>query len=383
MHRAGILTIITLATALSAQGAVTTPPGMLSTEGDGYADVAFGNHPASRYVLVDGSWKGTAMTIKGLGLRADDRTHSGNDSVGRSWSSVVVQAYAADHDGHTASTRTFTTMPLTKPSLVFSGSMSWPTLQGRPANQPAAFAYAMPFSVPWIYTGTQDLALDWTFRGGKLQNGGSWKSNQGMTYYFDGPGGNAGYANGPTRVFGVHGARMGCYDNRSSLALGAYTRTLLSSYNARFDRKSYRDTFRVSVASYFTAANRPLIMGIGLKGAAGLSIPGVSCNKIHLDLAKQYALLPLGPTSSTGFVSQLLMSTPFNSQFVGLTMFSQAAWADSSLGTLKLSAGSEASMPDRPALGHPRRSIWTADITSPTGMVSNEPTHLPLFLLRR
>lgn len=381
-----IVTALSLfAASPAAQVYATSPKGLLAAEGTSFADFGFGNYAAGRYVLMDGSWRGSLLAIQGLAFRADYRSHTPSSSMGRSWSRVTLDIYEGDHDGHPANStqRQLSQIATSTPQRVFNAGVSWPSLSGIPTTQPAPFHYVFPFGRHLVYTGSRDLCADFVFTGGTMQNGAPWASTTAFPYYLDAPDANPGFSTGTERRLGASGTARGCIDQGAGFNQGAYTRSVMTSYNSQVDYKPFRDTTRLSVASYFTAPNRPVLLAITDQSHPGIPHPATNCNQLHFDPGRPWGLFAPSTTTPFGTLSALLVSATYSSAYVGKTMLTQAAWIDSATGQFRLSAASLGTLPAAPPATHPRRLCVTSSTSSLQGLATNDPRRLPLFRITR
>ncbi len=193
-------TLIALAlssTPLAAQ--FTTPAGYLSTEGKTWQNIAtyngysyyFGRTSVQHYQQVDAEIKKKGIQVlTSVGFRPDYRNHTISSAAGRNWSNVTVKLSDGDH---ATMSSTFAANQLSTPSMVFSGSVTWPHITGNPTSQPAPWSsqYAFPFGTGggsgiYMYTANTGLCLDFTFTGGTLLNNAAWSGTSGKNYYLDG-----------------------------------------------------------------------------------------------------------------------------------------------------------------------------------------------------
>ena len=95
--------------------------------------------------------------------------------MGRSWTNVTLNVASTDTSKMTA---TFSTNILSTPTTVFNKAVTWKTTSGNhytglPKSAKWGDVASFPFSKPFFYVGNQDLLFDYTFRSGKLVNGGT------------------------------------------------------------------------------------------------------------------------------------------------------------------------------------------------------------------
>jgi hypothetical protein len=113
------------------------------------------------------------------------------------------------------------------------------------------------------------------------------------------------------------------------------------------------------VSTIFTAANRPVIIALSSGGfPAGVTFPGVTCNKLYVDMSKPSLVTvkqPRGPEAQTRFD---LASFDYLPGLVGVPMYLQAAWNDSTTGAVLLTNGVHTAIPRIPR-AHLRRCVFT------------------------
>src|SRR5690606_20797659 len=111
-----------------------------------------------------------------------DGGRSSTQFPARNWTNVLMQV--AEGSYANAST-TFTANLTTNPKTVFNQAVSWTGITGTsPSPGVWGAPVRFPFSAPYIYTGSSDLVLDFTFTGGTLANAASWTGLN--LYYIDG-----------------------------------------------------------------------------------------------------------------------------------------------------------------------------------------------------
>ena len=150
----------------------SSPRGLLTIDGNSEA-THFGGFSNARYMFFDGEQRNSVIVVREVAYRLDQRIYSSTSGAGRSWSAVTLNA--SDCYINEATT-TFSENQVSKPTQVFSGKVTWPSITSRPASNPATWggakgAYRFPFSTAWISVGRRDICLDYDFSGGSLENG--------------------------------------------------------------------------------------------------------------------------------------------------------------------------------------------------------------------
>ncbi len=332
---------LTLCSGLLAQDYLTSPPGFLSTEGRSSRSSPLGPYQDSRIMLFDGELRGRSLSLKELGFRHE----SGyvHISHGRSWTNVTLSISNCDMS---QLSKTFSANPTTSPATVFSSSITWPTVTGIPPISPAPWSMRFPFSTPWIYSGSQDICLDFGFVGGSMSNGKDWGYD---SYYLDSHSVRSTY--GEQTYHGKWGYFGGCVDSVFVFPIGA-SFSISATSQAGSNYESAHHLIRSWSGN--TAPYRPVVHAMGLVGrAAGFALPGVTCNKLYLDPTQPF-LLTMGTGDREGHSGSLhptgtpggyLTPAPWTA---GLKLWGQAAWNDSRTGAVKLTNGIETEIPPIP-----------------------------------
>ena len=101
--------------------AITPSDTYANAEGQGVA-LRFGMYPSMRYQLVDGYYRGTAMTIREIAFRPNAIYSASSGLVGRRWTGVSIDLSACDFATVTGS---FAANAKSTPTRVFSAATSW------------------------------------------------------------------------------------------------------------------------------------------------------------------------------------------------------------------------------------------------------------------
>jgi hypothetical protein len=347
---------------------VASPGSYLSHEGESCAD-GFGYLAAYRHMMFDGEIRGRARILKEIRLREDYRNH--NFSVGRIWSSVTLDVSTCDLDKASA---TFTANPTSTPARMFSGLVVWPSLGGIPNRLPATFggrtgALRFPFSSGWVFSGTTDVCLDFVFTGGVLASQNAWTKTSGW-YQLDGYG--RGWRNPSWMV--LYGD--GCRD--SSWSLGGVVVLDSATHGPGDPRPTFRNKHVLRSQSFGTARARPVVHAVSVRGTTtGVVFPGLTCEKLFLDLSTPTQYLHLIADVRSSFASSPLVMIPFNPLAVGAELWAQAAWRDSQTNRLRLSRASRTAIVGLPRRYRRAALLGTANGT--TGPVA-DPSFNPILL---
>ncbi|MHC4514564.1 MAG: hypothetical protein ACYS5W_12780 [Planctomycetota bacterium] len=361
-----------------AQTQRTCPKGFETREG-GHLTSRLGRDVDARYQFADGTCRGLPMTINQVDYRLDLQFYtSTSEGMGRSWTKVTLNLASTDVSKMTA---TFSTNILSTPSTVFNKAVTWKTSSGNPYSnlpQPAKWGdvASFPFSQPFFYIANQDLLFDYTFRGGKLVNGGTMGG--GTRYLFDGLAGNdLDYARNRGIGVGNFGA---CFDSGQTrfawAAIEADTfstnppnpTTVHPDYVGRGNNTyaQLKGMFDIELSSQRTAKNANVIHALGtfgnfavLRKADGNGEVGLFSNNVRSTL--------LGPS-------------PFMPAFAGFQAWHQAAYADSVTNAFTLTAARVATVPNQPGQVS-KKMAYTNTPAAPTGILSSSSFDQTLPLL--
>ena len=179
---------LSMLTPLFAQGAITSPAGGLTIEGQHYA-YYLGRYADARYQFADGENKGKASAITEVRYRLDNRAHTTSTAMGRSWSNVTLQM--SEMANFETMSNTWSQNISGTQTTVFSAKADWDSQTGTPMIKPDIWGgmkgkLRFPFTKPWVYTGKSDMLLDYAFTGGTLANASTWSGSTSRYYYLDG-----------------------------------------------------------------------------------------------------------------------------------------------------------------------------------------------------
>ncbi|MCB9869216.1 MAG: hypothetical protein H6837_05110 [Planctomycetes bacterium] len=344
-----LLVSLLLAAASTAQVDVCTPSGYLSTEGEWYA-YRLGAYPEARYMRVDGELRGAPRLIDEIAHRFDYRSHSTSTAMGRTFTNVSLRVAHCDFD---KLTRTFAAVPTTTPALVFSQNVTWPSVTGRPLTNPAMWASTngslrFPFKQGFVYTGAADLCLDFDFSGGTLANNSAWGTSTARTYYLDGYPSRY-YNYGSLTVYGLAGTNVGCVDSGTANNIGGLGYVYAYLYGPNYATTSYRNLYRIYSYSYYTATGKPLVWGLSLGGKPdGVGFPGVSCNKLFLDLSKPTVTGSYTTSTTSTSTFYEIAWVPYGASLVGIELWWQGAWLESTTNQLMFTRAARSELPPLP-----------------------------------
>lgn len=340
------------AAALSAQNPLSSPDGYLSNEGGQYGWL-LGEHSEARMMFFDGEMRGRVAVIKETAYRHDDYRHTARSCMGRSWSSVSLKISPCDYSKLDANT--FDNNPSSTPSLVFSASVTWPTVAGYPKTSPASWDIRFPFGQSYIHTGATDICLDYDFNGGQLANNGKFTWDWYQTYRLDSYNGGD-EVQGTFRHLGT-----GCFDSsQTTYAAYCWIYTYLYSQNYTTN-PAWANHYRIRTSSRNTAAGKPVIHCIsGFGNTAGQTWPGVGCEKLYVDTTQPFFFAAMAANSGSSATFYDWGTVPYNAAFEGVPLFVQGAWDDSVTGEFKLTYGEVGNLPKYPK-DYKRASVYQKD----------------------
>ena len=330
-----------------AQGSVTIPKDA-TYEGTGYSAI-LGSYAEGRFQFVYGALKSKKLTLKDVAYRLDYRNHLSQLSISRTWTKVTLAV--SETANYTLLSPTFSLNVSGPVSVVFNAKASWPTQSGWPLLYPDLWGsirgkLRFVFKMPFKYTGTNDLMLDYTFRGGQLANGGYWGGQfpAQRHYVLDGEAVNVSVVNGLARSIPLAGPV--CVD---SVWSGRATTPALAEGRSMVSGASGSTVF-VEYRTIVTAPSAPVIHAVGVGG----SIPGINlgakCNRLHVDLTKPW-VAAFHTTGSERFAAR----TPWTrhtgmwtASMSRLTLYIQGAWTDSKSGAFALTRALELVLPGAP-----------------------------------
>ena len=170
------------------------PPGYDKKEGELYSWY-LGRYANARFQLAEDSLNPLRTVIIGrIGFRLDARNYNSVfNAQGRKWTNVMIQMSTCSIGKMTTK---WSTNNLTKPQVVFNAAYSWPLQKGTPATRPAPWDQKLSFPLKgtfiYIHNGSNDLLVDYQFRGGTMANNARWGTSTtgnfpSYSYYLDGP----------------------------------------------------------------------------------------------------------------------------------------------------------------------------------------------------
>jgi len=380
--------VLALCAAALCQGSLTTPPGGLTKEGPHEA-YAFGWFANARYQQVDGMHTGNGQqTMVEIAFRLDSRAHTAETAMGRTWTRVSLDI--SETGSYETMGSVWSNNVTTTPNRVFDQKWTWPSITGKPLLEPDVWGGAtgqlrFPFTTPWVYTGKNEILMDYRFRGGTLANSSTWDFLRTAYYYLDSEvvalyqseGGIESLPEAPTP----------CADSGFTYpGYNAATYGYSYAYGANNNEATLRNTVLVNHYSYYTAPNQPVLQAIGVGGSSNGVAIGARCNPLYVDLGKPAALLNMMATGNNGYSGLVTWSMPWQQGFNSVRIYIQSAWADSKTRALSLSTAVRLTLPDgAPPTFLPRyKSLFSADPDSAKASVSPATTgyYFPYTLYR-
>jgi hypothetical protein len=338
-HLALVLAVPLFGSICVGQKYTVAPPEFASKEG-GYSSYSFGVFAKQRLQWADGEIGSGLRILNGFGMRSTSKIKSS----GRTFSNLTIQL--ADTDYKTV-TSTFSVNATSTPTSVFSGPFTLPDITGSFSGpSPWDSRLAISFKTPFLYTGTKDLLIDMDFVGGRLSNGQSW-STPIAAYSLDTTIDE--YSRwGQLRLHGRAGGNSGCMDRGSSLQTGAGSTMETIAWGPASANPAVQTALTIETQCYWTGPYALVTHVVSLYGSSvGFPVPGVTCNKVHIDLSKP-AFLLFHKTDKNGRswkVHPVGWKLPWNAAFTGLQLWYQAAWNDTVDGRLLLTNASENHVP--------------------------------------
>ena len=329
-----------------AQSYVTTPKGGLAKEGPNFAYI-LGWLANGRFQMADGTHKGNAFSLKRLSFRLDNRHHTSLTATGRTWTNITLDI--SETSKFDQMSQVWTANITSTPTTAFSSKWSWPGQTGMPVLKPDVWGgrrgqISFPFAKPWLYTGKQDILMDYKFRGGTLANNGTWSGLFGSPFYLDSENLNT-FANigGYNRMPAILSQ---CADSSATFANAtAITFGYAVAYGTAVNT-SLKNKVQLTVYSYFTAPNATVIHALGLGANKNGVAVGARCNKLYVDLAKPTILMTARASGVFGLSGLRSWAFPWKKEFAGQELYTQGAWADSKTGAFSLTDGTHLTVPN-------------------------------------
>ncbi|MCA8955408.1 MAG: hypothetical protein KDC87_05005 [Planctomycetes bacterium] len=375
MHRSLALTtslsLLSLATTAAAQSYATIPGGLLTAESSSYS-LYFGSRDSMRAQIFNNEHNAQVRVFGEASFRLDGGRSGSSYFAGRTWSNVQL---TVDEVAYASASPTFAANLSTNAKVVFNQQMSWPTYSGA-TNSPHTWATEvnMPFSSTWLYTGTQDIVLDFQFSGGTLANNAAWTGYS--TYYLDGVYSTTSVGGGSVNV-----GTNNCLN--SPHTSGPFCVPVLRTYAKNSGNPTTDDKFEFYWWLYRYPANTLTAFGVSLTGSkTGVDI-GNPCNFYYLGPSIFVVLLGTTPATNSGsfnFPSQKLY-TPYVPAAVGLTLYTQAAYTEPTRNQFELTRAGYADFLAQPIVLQGTQWTWAAPVTATSGGSLNQ-TYMPVVRMK-
>lgn len=335
-HPKALLALLTLAgpgSSLAAQGAaMTSPAGYLTSEGTGTASLfgSFARHEG-RVMALDGELRGRAAALRSVAFRADGGLYLAS---GRSFADVQLRLAPCDVQQRSS---TFSLNPSSTPTLVFSGSLTWPDLPANP-NLPKPRAWggsngglSLQFTRAWVHHGSQDLCADYVFRGATGHG----------HYPLDGHLSSLDNYRAPEQL-GLGAHLSGCIDSSSYRGFGAFAQLSSYYYGPTYAQPQLRNQQHINLSVRNIAPGAPVLLCLGVAGSKlGWPLPGITCNRLHVDLGQTHLFfVRKADTALTPTIDAQLWAAPAQLSLVGASAVIQGAWQESRSGRWMLTQAS-------------------------------------------
>jgi hypothetical protein len=324
---------------------LSSPSGYLTREGEGWESLPTNNSYSSRFGgLRDGHFqqvdgeirKAGKQSVKAIGFRID-RQASAFWTARRSWKNVSL----ALSDGDLATmTRSFSANILSTPTVVFSGSVTWPSFAA-PSSPPAAWSRALRFGwkTPYLYTARKDLCLDWQFAGGALASGRTWGTRQSVPYFLDALHHRYELTWSP-RAF--YQTTQGCQDPAiTTPRTFAYAAASVGMHGAATQRlPQFAGQAVLQMYGANTAPNSIVIQAVGFRGSSPGTSIGAGCNHLMVDTSAAFFFVHATDGVGAYGPARLAMGrlSAWAPHGMRLEFWSQAAWTTSKTGRFSLTA---------------------------------------------
>jgi len=358
-----------LAAPVFAQNYSAVPNGYLSTEGESYG-IYFGSRSSMRAQILNSDHKGQARVFAETSARLDGGRAT-SSFFARSWTSVTL---TVGEGSYANASPTFATNLATNTKVAFSNKMTWPAVATTP-SRPATWGTVVnfPFTSVWVYTGGQDLVLDFAFDGGTLANNVSWT---GYNYY---------YLDGVYSTTSVGGSSVNFGTNNclnSPHTSGPFCVPVFRTYAKNTGSATTSDKFEFYWWLYRYPANTATAFGLSFSGSqTGVNI-GNPCNNYFLGTGPLVVLFGTTPSSNSGsfnYPSPRLYA-PYDAQAVGIRIWTQAAWTHPTRNQFELTRGGYADIGKQPVPIAGTQWHWTTPSTGTSASFNQ--TYMPTLRLK-
>jgi hypothetical protein len=225
----------------------------------------------------------------------------------------------------------------------------------------------------WIYTGIQDLVLDFTLAGGVLANNASWT---GYRYY---------YLDGLLSSTSVGGGSVNMGTNNcknTPHTSGPFCVPVFRSYAKNTGSTTTSDKFEFYWWLYRYPASTPTAFGLSVSGSTtGVNI-GNPCNNFFLGNGPLVVMFATTPTSNSGsfnFPTPRLYAQ-YDAAAVGIRIYTQGAWSHPTRNQFELTRGGYTNIGKQPVPIPGTKWHWSTSATATSASINQ--TYMPLLRLK-
>ena len=322
-----------LVLSLPAQAQFTMPPGFLVRDNTGSVGTIpysqyFGAYAEGRVQIISADWTfKPAVTMKSLSLRRDSEFyHTAVHGQARSWSNVMIQLAESKW---LQSSPSFSVNLRSTPTSVFNAPTIWSDTASKPPLQPMWGDHKMNFvfSTPYYWPRFADACIDFQFSGGTLANAGTWtEANYVMLDGFTDK-----LRNGP-----IYNILLTTKCN-----LPGFFGSAIYANGPNHPRSN---TMSLDVFQALGVPNTPFVGAIGVTGSTS-GIDFGTCQKLHL---LRTSVLFNYTTSASGSWAQPTLYIPFSPSYIGLPVYTQAAFAHPITKAFQLTGAMRSVIPSLP-----------------------------------
>lgn len=329
-----LLSLLSLSAAVAAQNLYVQPDGYAGVEGNSSTGIPF-SYLSARVQQADSNRIGQPMpAISSLAFRRD--RSAGSSSTART---IDVTILMGKNDIATFS-NTFANNWLSTPTTVYTMKpTNLPDISVAPPAPPGPFVVTIPLDVNFNYDGVDSFMWELL-----VDNGVTG------TYSMDWSSAAINTAGATSTALGT-----GCTTPNGVMSL-------TTSFSADVNN------LNLSFSTLRAPSSAPVILALGVSNP-NLPVPGL-CTSLYTDALLQ---VPLGTSGTTGSLSSVVISAPWQDSFAGVNLFSQVLSPDlSQTGLpLALSNGRQSPLPltrGGPAPAGIRRTYSTSSSSALTGV---------------
>jgi hypothetical protein len=293
-----LLPLLLLASGIAAQSAITSPAGLLNTEGSSSHDYILWRYDEMTYQQLDETSVGQGpLAFQRIAWRRDGVAAANTAYTARTMDVEIVLATAVKPG--TISTVYADNYVGTPVTAFARRSVNLPDWTQPPAAAPAPFDLVLQLDSPWVYTGLNPY----------LYEVRTWNNTSAANYGndFQSTTGTTGSTNSGTIV------GTGCVSTGQTTAM-ALTASIFNN------TQKFRFTYGVLRAP----ATQPVVLFIAAANS-NLTIPGL-CTTL---IAQPTLQVPLGVSTAAGTISNFIVDNiRYSAPAIGATLFSQAVALD-------------------------------------------------------